>query len=293
MVLCELTAQSFLATWTFITVGGLLLVLVLAGYVFQKYYVEVTYEKWRYKTNPNFPPPEKVRDEIIQTIKGVTTATLCPTISIWLAMQGKSNAYCGIQHGWLYELKMFGLIWIMTDFFEFFYHWCGHRFAVMWQVHCHHHAFYNPTPFSVIADEWFDQFWRASPFLFFPLVFDVNIELMLLQYLMCFYVYGIYLHWGYEMEWPDAHHPIVNSSFQHYIHHARSIKNKPYHCGFFLKIWDQLFDSMYPEDRETCPCAKCSRERGLRSEEAFKKIDIPDYKSLLNWDIWMKGFKIA
>ena len=23
--------------------------------------------------------------------------------------------------------------------------------------------------------------------------------------------------------------------------------NTPYHCGFFFKIWDQLFGTMYPE----------------------------------------------
>ena len=32
----------------------------------------------------------------------------------------------------------------------------------------------------------------------------------------------------------------INTSFQHYAHHAKSLMNKPYHCGFFLKIWDQV-----------------------------------------------------
>lgn len=28
--------------------------------------------------------------------------------------------------------------------------------------------------------------------------------------------------------------------------------NKPYHCGFFVKIWDRLFDCQYPNyDPET------------------------------------------
>lgn len=30
-------------------------------------------------------------------------------------------------------------------------------------VHKHHHVFYNPTPFAVIADEWMDQFIRSMP----------------------------------------------------------------------------------------------------------------------------------
>ena len=32
----------------------------------------------------------------------------------------------------------------------------------------------------------------------------------------------------------------INTSFQHYCHHAKSLMNKPYHCGFFFKIWDQV-----------------------------------------------------
>jgi lathosterol oxidase len=30
-------------------------------------------------------------------------------------------------------------------------------------VHKHHHIFFNPTPFAVIADEWMDQFIRSLP----------------------------------------------------------------------------------------------------------------------------------
>lgn len=29
----------------------------------------------------------------------------------------------------------------------------------------------------------------------------------------------------------------------------RSSKNTPYHCGFFLQIWDQLFNTTYPEEK--------------------------------------------
>jgi hypothetical protein len=40
---------------------------------------------------------------------------------------------------------------------------------------------------------------------------------------------------------------------QHYLHHAISVKNKPYHTGFFFKLWDQLFGSMYKGE---CFCVK-------------------------------------
>ena len=38
-----------------------------------------------------------------------------------------------------------------------------------------------------------------------------------------------------------------------YLHHAKAIINKPYHTGFFFKIWDQLFGSIYTGE---CVCCK-------------------------------------
>ena len=50
-----------------------------------------------------------------------------------------------------------GVIWAGSDFYEFFYHRLGHVNFNFWQQHRHHHVFHNPSPFSVIADEWVDQ----------------------------------------------------------------------------------------------------------------------------------------
>jgi lathosterol oxidase len=119
---------------------------------------------------------------------------------------------------------------------------CG-RVQLWWDQHKHHHVFFNPSPFSVIADEYVDQFFRATPLLFFPLLVPVNLDLLFFQYAFVFYIYGaatpltpcdsvtrdgagVYLHWGHELPWPDAHHPILNTAFQHYCHHAKSTFNK-------------------------------------------------------------------
>jgi len=39
-----------------------------------------------------------VKDEIIQTFKGIYTGTLCPVLSLWLSSKGYSKAYCGIEN---------------------------------------------------------------------------------------------------------------------------------------------------------------------------------------------------
>lgn len=290
MVLCEIGSHfGLITTWLIIWVALSVLVLAMSGYLFTWLYVNTTYETWVHKSNPKFPPLKKVRDEITQTIgKSALAGAFCPALGLYLSSHGYAQAYCGWA-GWQTEARNFMTIWILTDFWEFFYHWCGHYFDKAWTVHRHHHVFYNPTPFAVIADEYMDQIWRTLPLVVFPMIWPINMDLMLLQFAVFFYAYGLVLHSGFEFEHiVDAHHPIWNTAFQHYYHHARSTKNKPYHCGFFLKIWDQKFGSVYADEGDPlkCLCVKCCRERGERSRELYDKIEKPDYTPLYTVGYW-------
>ena len=143
--------QSFLYSWLAVTGIALVALVGMSGALFYSYYVVPTYEKWRNKSNPNFPPPEKVKEEIGQMFKGLFTATLAPTLSLWLAANGKSKAFCGWHdsNGTYYgvgsQIGMFFGIWIASDFVEFFYHYLGHRYKFCWMQHKFHHRFFNPT----------------------------------------------------------------------------------------------------------------------------------------------------
>jgi len=233
MVLCELQASgSFFTTWLALTLMGLLSQFFFSGGAFWYYYVSPTYEKWIWKSNPQYPKPEKIREEIVQMIKGLCSATLCPAFSLYLARHGHSYGYCGLGgYSVGYLALTFLVTWVVSDFYEFLYHHLGHRFAACWENHRHHHVFFNPSPFSVIADEYVDQFARSTPLVVLPLLFPVNQDMLFLQYAFFFYGYGTYLHLGHEWECIPADHPWINTSFQHYLHHATSIKNKPYHTG--------------------------------------------------------------
>jgi len=266
---------------------GLFFVFILSGALFLMLYIKPTYALWRYKTNAKYPSPGKVRDEIVMMVKGMMAATICPALSIWLSKHGLSQAYCGIgEYGWRYTIATGIIAWIASDLFEFMYHRLGHVHKFFWHLHQVHHKFYNPSPFSVIADEYFDQFARALPLLLFPLVMPVNMDMLFLMYGVFFYGYGVYLHCGYELPWLDAHHPFINTSFQHYCHHAKSVIHKPYHTGFFFKIWDQLAGSMY--DKE-CFCCKCEQKKGRRTKKQFEKVVVPDYTALFKPKFWLKS----
>jgi len=291
MVLCEIMSKapgSFFVTWAALTGLAFLSIMFFSGTVFLAYYAKPTYEKWRYKINPKFPQPKNVRLEVLQTLKGLVVAAFAPALSLYLEQHGHSQAYCGVQqHGWGYLIASFFVCWLAADLWEFAYHYLGHRLTSMWEVHKHHHIFFNPSPFAVIADEPVDQFFRALPMILFPCVAPVNMDMLFMQFGVFFYAYGVYLHWGYELDWPNAHHPWINTSYQHFAHHAISVMNKPYHTGFYIKLWDQIMGSTYPDEK--CFCSKCARAKGEREFKQWEKIEKPDYSVLLSPRFWITG----
>jgi lathosterol oxidase len=287
-MLCSV-ADSLLGTWFAMTAVGLVAVLTLSGVFFRHYYLSPTFEQWVNKTNPAFPPAESVRAEVLKTCKGILVATLCPAVSLALARRGLSQAYCGVgEHGWGYLIGTFAVVWVVADFYEFFYHRMGHTIAFWWGLHRSHHRFHNPTPFAVIADDVVDQFMRSLPLLVFPLIAPVNLDLIFAEFAVFFYLWGTCLHLGYEPPAIDfAHSGFVNAGYHHYLHHAKSVAGKPYYTGFFFRAWDRMFGSEYPGK---CLCARCCAGRGERSREAFDKLEKPNYMAhFARPSFWISG----
>lgn len=290
------------------TVLGLLSMIVLSGALFYPYYVKPTFTRWQLKNNPRFPQPATVKKEIIHMCKGLGVATLCPAFTLMASKWGMSQGYCGSGNGDTPSLFLqAAIIFFFTDLYEYVYHWLGHRFTALWGIHKHHHMFYNPTPFAVIADEYADQFVRTLPLVILPWVLPINMDLMFAIFATLFYGYGVYLHWGYESTWLTAHNPIFNTAYHHYTHHAISAKGRlqvvsyfafyarktnaphytiffprPIYTGFFFKIWDNVFDTTYPDGK--CACFMC---RPKRTESEWQKTEKPDYSVLLSPHWWL------
>ena len=58
------------------------------------------------------------------------------------------------------------------------------------------------------------QFLRSAPLLIIPILIPVNMDMLFIEYGLFFYIYGVYLHWGYELPGLSAHNPIINTSYQ-------------------------------------------------------------------------------
>jgi lathosterol oxidase len=156
--------------------------MIFSSLIFYYSYVKITYSKWLKKSNPKYPSAENVRMEIILMLKGILAGTFCPSMTLYLMSEKKLKGYCGIdQYGWNYLFLSFFISWLLVDFFEFFYHRMGHTLDLFWNVHKSHHQFYNPSPFSVIAEDYIDQIIGASPLLFIPAIVPINIDLLFFQ----------------------------------------------------------------------------------------------------------------
>jgi Delta7-sterol 5-desaturase len=290
-LLCEIGNQyGFVAIWITLTVLGFVTMMALSSLVFYPLYCKPTFEAWVYKSNPKFPSPALVKKEIIHTTKGLVIATLIPAFAIthsdYQLGPFKLQGYCGMgepMNGSLVQELLFETVVIVafSEFFEYAYHWLGHYFLFMWSIHKHHHAFYNPSPFAVIADDWTDQFCRTLPLVFIPLLCPINMDLLFAIYTILFYGYGVYLHGGYEHPSLSAHQPIFNTSYHHYTHHAISAIGRPIYTGFFIKLWDNLFGTYL----DKCNCVEC---RPKRTKKQFDAVEKPDYSVLLCPSYWTK-----
>lgn len=287
-MLCEIGGHyglgGFVAVWATMTISGFLAMMILSTIIFIPYYAKPTYEIWTRKCNPKFPSPALVRREIIQMTNGLIVATLLPAFSLFASTLGWSQGYCGDPHqiGVVGHIAQAVIIFGFSDLFEYVYHWVGHYSSTFWAIHRHHHAFYNPSPFAVIADEWPDQFMRTLPMAILPAIMPINVDLLFAIFATLFYGYGVYLHWGYESTWLSTHNPVFNTSYHHYMHHAISIIGKPIYTGFFFKIWDNMFGTCY---QSPCQCVECRPKRSLKEWEETKK---PDYSVLLSPKWWLE-----
>lgn len=225
-MLCEVHAlgASAVSTWLALSVIGLVAVLSASGAVFWAYFARPTYAQWRRKLDVSYPPAEKVRLEVLQTLRSIAVSTICPALSLHLAQSrgGASKAYCGAAPaGALPHVAQFLLIWVITDLYEWAYHYIGHTVRALWANHKAHHLFFNPTPFAVIADDMVDQFVRSAPLLLFPLVMPMNIDLLFGVFAVFFYGYGVLLHLGHEVDVRalSVHGAIgsrINGAYEHY-----------------------------------------------------------------------------
>jgi lathosterol oxidase len=277
----ETSLWSYIRTWLLLTLGSSLFLLACSSLCFYFLYYRPSFNIWRFKINPEFPSAAKVKEEITVMCQGIIFSTICPALSIYLTQNKLGKGYCGVDEsngGYMWLFISFFVVWLITDFYEFMYHYLGHKLKFMWTLHRDHHHFFNPTPFAVVADSPVDQLFRAAPLFLLPLALPINLDMIFTMFSVLFYMNGLIQHSGYEIKWlenlgVDGHSRMFLTSYHHYLHHSKAVMNKPLYNGQLLQVWDHIFGSSGDTALDlrsdsasgrTCSCSKCARSLGLR-----------------------------
>ena len=150
-----LEALSFWQIWLLVQAATIVVIYLSSGYAFYKLYApsQVSHSKWQYKSSEKFPSVLTVRKEIEKTSKGAIFATILPSLSIYLRDEKYMHCYCGEKNGglsgndsdaiaffpsgeeMLRRIFQFAVVVAFTDFYEFAYHYLGHKCDLGWVIH--------------------------------------------------------------------------------------------------------------------------------------------------------------
>jgi lathosterol oxidase len=294
--------DGWVRIWLAYSFFGYIALTLPSAAAFVYLYGRPTYDKWRWKTNPKYPSATYVAGELfLGGILGPFGVSVVSSIHLYLIQpQGPLRHHCETPLTWEHRLVSLVMAVVLADFYEWFWHYLGHWVDSLWMVHKHHHKYYNPTPFGTIADYPMDNFMRslyvvfvyAASYALFGQNLDIDMLYLPTAFINAFY--GIYMHAGHEVSFLPWDHKIINTSFQHYVHHSVSVKNKPLHTGFFIKLWDNLAGSVY-EGTQVIP-AVVDQKLGNRSLERWEKEvkpNLPDYSVLLSPRFWYENWRLA
>lgn len=238
--------------WYLLICGGLYLLLHRSRYA-------TGAQRW--KTQPRPPRRDQVRGELVDGVLSMSMVMGVVALSFWCAYRGANQLYAspGDYPLWYIPVSIFG-VFVVMEVFEWAFHRACHRIPLLWKVHKQHHRYANPTPFGVMADQPFDMLIKASPILWIPFLFPIWDVALIGTFATMNFLYGTYLHAGFDPPWmPSPHSRFLVSAWHHNEHHAGSLEHN---YGFFTGFMDILFGTrLTPADkaarRPAYRCTEC------------------------------------
>jgi lathosterol oxidase len=221
----------------------------------------------RFKTQLMPTRADQVKGEIVDGVVSMSMVMGSIAIAFWCSYQGYGGLYASPAEYplWYIPLSIVGVFLVM-EVFEWAFHWACHRNALLWKFHKQHHRYANPTPFGVMADHPLDMFIKASPILWIPFLFPIWDVALIGTFASVNFLYGIYLHAGFDPKWmPSPHTRFLVSAWHHNEHHAGSLDHN---YGFFTAFMDIWFNTrLTPGDklakRPSYRCTECRDEEPI------------------------------
>jgi len=165
------------------------------------------------------------------------------SLPCYLSLHGYGQLYySATDMSLLQHLLSAVVVILVTEVFEFGYHYLSHHNRYLMKFHMRHHKYHHPTPLTVLSDDPVDAWVKSSPLLWLPLLLPIYDGVIFLWYTLVIYIYGIYIHCGVDIPLIDPHSKVFISSWHHNSHH----RNKPNsNFGFYTRWLDYLCGTAY------------------------------------------------
>lgn len=150
------------------------------------------------------------------------------------------------DHGWLYFMFLFPVMFIVHDTYFYWCHRLMHHPKLFNLLHLVHHKSTNPSPWTAYSFHPLEALIESGIFIIFIFAFPVH-PLHLLIFFLLMFIYNVYGHLGYEL-YPKNFHKTwigkwINTSVAHNMHHQYFKGN----YGLYFMFWDRIMGTISPK----------------------------------------------
>ena len=227
------------------TLVGVALYHLVAGYYHCRYYVRRRHEPEAWKCQPErFLSAEMQRTAMISGTRNLVLSGVVTGLLVYGIASGslRTPIYTDVsEYGWTYTVLMTPVLFVMTDFSNYWVHRLFHVRFVYRRFHRFHHRFVATSPYVVTAMhpvEILSQ--QAVSFVpLFLIPFHAASAAAVLLYVLFFNIVGhsgvrlvSMLPWQPPSKYHDDHHALVHVNF-----------------GQHLMVWDRMFGTLRRQNR--------------------------------------------
>ncbi len=177
-------------------------------------------------------------------------------VSDWLSREAPFLALAG-PPPFLIALIVGGVLFVIQDFYLFYFHYLCHKIPALWEVHKLHHAPRVLTPFSdfqvhpieaIVRDlfygAWLGLALGATNAVIAGEARDIDLGAVFWPY-MIVYAFSHFRHTHIPIHFPPAISRFVVSPAYHQIHHSRDPEHWDKNMAVVFSVWDRMFGTYF------------------------------------------------
>ena len=218
---------------------------MVAGLAFLLFYVVLRKSIQSKKIQQRFPASADYFREIGYSVLTILIFALVPLLFLKHPLLAPhTNIYRNISdHGWLWFISAFIIMFIMHDTYFYWTHRLMHHPALFRYFHLVHHRSVNPSPWAAYAFPPLEAIIEVGIFV----IFLFTIPIHKLHFFIFFFLsiaYNVYGHLGWEL-YPKgfSQHWLgkwINTSVSHNQHHQFFKGN----YGLYFLFWDRIMGTL-------------------------------------------------